>query len=273
MNKFQPHIIPVYPPSNHLIFEEWFAENYKGCNTDRELLPVFFTSFFVNNDYGNDKEARRQLNDFLGTLDKSKKWFVPIQYDDGSMIDWRLFGLDVLEFNMSKQNGVMIPLLCQPHPYEFNGNKKWFANFIGSKTHPIRESVNQLIQHKDYYISFDNHPIEKYCELISQSLFTLCYRGYGANSFRVAESVQYGSIPVYISDEFIMPSWMDFEDFGVLIKAEYAHRIDEILQDIPIETIIQKQDKLSETYENFFTYEANLRHIVSHLEKEYAPTP
>ena len=73
MNKFRPHINPVYPPNNHLIFEEWFSMNYNGCNTDRRLLPVFFTSYWVNNDYGNDKEARRELNDFLGTLYKPKK--------------------------------------------------------------------------------------------------------------------------------------------------------------------------------------------------------
>jgi len=137
---FKPHIIPVYPPHNELIFEEWFAENYKGCDTDRELLPIFPTSYHVNHSYNEDPIAMKALQDYADTLDTTKKYFLICQYDNGVLIDWK--GKDVLEFNMSKQVGVQIPLICQPHPYKFPENKKWFANFVGSKTHPIRDSVN-----------------------------------------------------------------------------------------------------------------------------------
>ena len=266
LNKFQPHINVSYPPNNHLIFEEWFAENYKGCNTERELLPFFPTSYFVNNGYNEDQQANKEAQDYVDSLDGIKKYFIICQYDNGVVVDWK--GKDVLEFNMSKTNGVMLPLLCQPHPFKFKGGKKWLANFVGSKTHPIRNSAESLKQHPDYYISFDPTPIEAYCSIIHESMFTLCYRGYGANSFRIAEAVQYNSIPIYCSDEFIIPPWMNFEDFGVLVKAEEAERIDEILQAIPIETIIEKQDRLSEAYENFFSYEANMKHIINYLENE-----
>ena len=269
MNKFTPHINPVYPPNNELIFEEWFGRNYTGCNTDRELLPVHFTSYWVNNDYGNNKEARRELNDYLVSLDKSKKYFSIIQYDDGSMIDWRLFGLDVLEFNMSKNIGISMPLLCQPHPYKFIGGKKWFTNFVGSRTHPLRETANQLQNKEGYFISFDRMGIEQYCRIMHESMFTLCYRGYGANSFRLAEAIQYGSIPVYVSDEFILPFGMDFEEFGVLIKSEDAGRIHEILSSIEPEEVIKKQDKLKEVYEKYYTYNGALQQIIKELEAEY----
>ncbi len=253
VDKFQPHIIPVYPPHNELIFEEWFAEKYSrgACRTNRWLLPVFFTSYWVNNNYGNDLVAKQEMQEYIDGLDRNKKWFCITQYDDSVLVDFK--DLDVLRFEMSKPNGVTLPLLCQPHPFKFKGGKKWFANFVGSKTHPIRESAMQLKDSEGYYISFEPHNIETYCRIIHESMFTLCYRGYGSNSFRLAEAVQYGSIPVYISDEFILPSWMNFEEFGVLIKAEDAGRIDEILQAIPIETIIEKQDRLSEAYENYFS--------------------
>jgi len=263
-----PHIIPIYPPNNELIFEEWFAENHKGCNTDRELLPVFFTSFYVNNNYGNDLQIRKELQKYLYSLDASKKWFSIVQYDDSILDDTS--HLDLLRFEMSKNIGVALPLLCMPHPFTFKGvEKKWFGNFVGSRTHPIRGNADKLRTHPDYFISFDQTPIETYCRIIHESVFTLCFRGYGLNSFRCAEAVQYGSIPVMISDEFIIPSWMNFEDFGVLIKADEAHRIDEILQAIPIQTVIEKQNKLPEAYENFYTYEANLKHIINYLETEY----
>lgn len=261
MNKFAPHINVDYPPNNRSVFEEWFAENYKGCDTDRELLPIFPTSFHVNNGYG---AAKQELQDYCDTLDPSKKYFGICQYDDGFMVDWK--GKDVLEFNMSKQNGVMIPLLCQPQPYKFEGSKKWFANFVGSNTHPIRGTANQLKNLSDYYISFEPHDIEIYCRILHESMFTLCYRGYGASSFRIGEALQYGSIPVYISDEFILPFNIDFEEFGILIKSEDAIRTDEILQSVPIESIIEKQSKLKEIYEMYYTYEGCFNEIIKVLE-------
>ncbi len=267
MNKFQPHIIPVYPPNNHLIFEEWFAENYKGCNTKRELLLIYPTSFHVNNGYGS---RASELQYFCDELDPSKKYFTVCQYDDGVMVDWK--GKDVLEFNMSKTNGVMLPLLCQPQPYRFKSEKKWLANFVGSRTHHIRDSALNLQGNSNYYISFNQHNIETYCRIIHESIFTLCYRGYGANSFRIAEAIQYGSIPVYISDEFILPPWVDFEEYGILIPYESVGRIDEILQSVPLEKILEKQNRLKDVYESFYSYQGCMSQIVKYLENESPKT-
>ena len=74
MNKFTTPIRVEYPPHNKQIFEEWFAENYEGCNTDRELLPILPTAYHVNHNYGNDESARRFLQDYCDNLDQSKKY-------------------------------------------------------------------------------------------------------------------------------------------------------------------------------------------------------
>lgn len=267
MNNWQPRINCIYPPNNEIIFEEWFFEVYKGCNTDRELLPFFPTSYWVNNNYGKDLITLASTQVYIDLMDRGKKWFSICQYDDGVLVDWR--DLDVLEFNMSKQVGIQMPLISQPHPYKFVGPKKWFANFVGSNTHAIRESTRSLKNKEGYYISFDQHNIEDYCRILHESMFTLCYRGYGLNSFRVQEALQYGSIPVYISDKFISPYHMNFEYFGVLIEEKDCHRVDEILQSIPIEEVIKMQDRLQGVYESYYTYEANLKLIIESLENEY----
>lgn len=264
--QFAPHIRVDYPQNNKIIFEEWIGENFIYANTDRIYLPIFWTSYYVNNGYGQHKRSIHDLQIFIDSLDKSKRYWTIIQYDDSILND--VSGIDLLQFNMSKQNGIMLPLLCQPHPYKFKGGKKWFASFVGSRTHEIRDSANMLKSNSDYYVSFENHPIEQYCKIIYESMFTLCYRGYGANSFRIAESLQYGSIPVYISDEFILPEWVEFEKFGILITHESQYKIDEILQSVPLENLIEKQDYLQEAYEKYFSYEANLKHIIRTLETE-----
>lgn len=265
-SKFRPHIRPVYPPNNNLIFEEWFRDNYVGCDTDRVYLDIFPTSYWVNNDYGNDMLMRAALQDWVDTLPSDKKYFSICQYDDGFMLDWK--EKDVLEFNMSKINGRAIPLVCQPHPFKFKGPKKWFANFVGGKTHPIRSTANSLSDKSDYYISFEPHDIERYCRILHESIFTLCYRGYGANSFRIAEALQYGSIPVYISDIFIWPSHID--DFpGIIIHENDVDRIDDILQSVNVAEIIRMQDRLQWYYDTFFTYDGLLKYIERILEAEY----
>lgn len=267
MSKYREPIIPAYPAGNKPIFEEWFSQVYAGCMTDRELIPIWFTSIWVNHDYGNDLVYKQQVQEYVDSLDRNTKWFCITQYDDSVLIDFK--DLDVLRFEMSKTEGVMIPLLCQPHPYKFQSDKKWMVNFVGGKTHPIRESANELKDKEGYYISYDLHNIEQYCRVIHESVFTLCYRGYGINSFRIAEALQYNSIPVYISDNFVNPWGLYFNDFGVVLNSRHVQFLHEKLMEIEPKEIIRKQQRCREVYEQYYTFDANLKHIIEYLETEY----
>lgn len=264
MNKFQPHIAPVYPPNNHLIFEEWFAEKYKGCNTDRVLLPFFPTSYWVNNNYAQDLAAKKEAQEYIDSLPNDKKYFGICQYDDGFLIDWK--GKDVLEFNMSKKIGVELPLLCMPHPYKFSGEKKYIASFVGSRTHPIRDELEKFKGIERWYISYEPHSIERYCEIISQSHYTFCPRGYGSNSFRICEAMQYGSIPVYISDEFIRPFKDRIENWMVVV---YRNEIDELPETLQVWDNITKGAFGTNYYNKYYTYEGCFNQIIKSLEAEY----
>jgi hypothetical protein len=168
---------------------------------------------------------------------------------------------------MSKKEGVEIPLLCMPHDLNFKGEKDIYASFIGTHTHPIREHIFN-IKDPNYYISDQQHKENEFCHIVAASLFGLCPRGYGLNSFRIAECMQYGTIPVYISDEFIGVFDADFEQYGVLIKSEDAHRIPEILYSIPLEIVYEKQKKISEYYQKYYTYQGALNQISKYLHNE-----
>jgi hypothetical protein len=268
MSKFTQQINVAYPAGNKPIFEEWFAENYKGCNTDRELIPVFFTSYWVNNNYGNDLAARKELQSYVDSLDRSKKWFCICQYDDGVMVDWK--GLDVLEFNMSKQVGVQLPLLCQPHPYKFGTPKRYLASFFGSKTHPVRGKLESFKDIKGYYISFEPHDIADYCRVLHESIFVLCPRGYGFSSFRTTEALQYGAIPIYISDSFIVPFDLNFNYYGLMIHSDTVDHLPEVLDNIPDMEIITKQDRCKQIYNDYYTFEGCFKNIIASLEIEYS---
>ena len=286
MEQFAPHINIDYPPNNTLIFEEWFYQNYNAADNKSEYdyLPVFWTSYHVNNSYGNDPVKRRELQNYIDSLDRSKKYFTILQYDDGCLVDFK--DLNIRVFGASGKDATdNIPLLSKPQSFLFNTDRNIFASFVGSPTHGVRDSVLRIDNNDRYYIvdSSKRHPtsggstwcrqiftktqhsIEEYCGILSRSIFSLCPRGYGINSFRIAESVQYGAIPVYISDEFSIPKWMNFEEFGVIIKD--GEDICEKINSLSSEEIKKKQLILGNIYNRYYTYESNYKLILNSLLK------
>jgi hypothetical protein len=261
-SEFMLNINTVYPYGNLIIFEDWLSKQDMP-NTEREYLPIQWTSYFVNNQYGNDKEALKKLQLYIDTLPKDKKYWTCVQYDDGILVD--VSGIDLLQFSMSKNVGIRIPLLSMPHEFKQSKGKDILVSFVGSHTHPIREHIF-LISDEEYYISKQPHSENEFCDIVSRSVFGLCPRGYGLSSFRIGECLQYGTIPVYISDEFIIPFDIDFNKFGLIIEEKDSHKIEKVLGSIPLMSIIEKQNNIKDIYEKYYTYDGAFKEIKKYLE-------
>lgn len=195
-----------YPSDNLHEFERWFFDNTQPDEINgRTYLPIFWTGYWVSNNYGAKERGRNHMQRFIDTLPRDKKYFTICQYDDGPMVDFK--DLDIIVFGMSGGRiDYPIPLLCQPHGFRFDCKRDIFASFIGGDTHPIRkELVKQFAGVKDCVVNFKKVPLKEYCHVLARSVFALCPRGYGKSSFRIAEAIQYGAIPVYVSDEFVLP--------------------------------------------------------------------
>lgn len=195
-----------YPSDNTIAFERWYMDLYSDADeTGRLYLPIQWTALYCNNKFGNCRRTLQEIQTFLNGLDKSKKYYTIVQYDDGILND--LTGIDIMVAAMSGPRiDYPIPLLCMPHKHRFNVKKDIFASFVGRVTHPIRaKMVEQLKDLPDYYISTKEHSMAQYCEIMARSKYALCPRGYGPSSFRICEAMQYNAVPVYISDEFIVP--------------------------------------------------------------------
>ena len=81
--------------SNGIHMEELIHESiikkYKDVQTDLIYLPIYWTSYYVKNNYGKDTVS---LDNFLNTLDKTKRYFTVTQYGCGIInvtIDFDLF--------------------------------------------------------------------------------------------------------------------------------------------------------------------------------------
>lgn len=248
-----------YPQDNHEDFEWWCAKNLNP-DTERIYLPVTWTAFYKKNKYGQDVSAIAHLQRWIGqTLDKKKKYFTIVQFDDGILNDLSNYNIKV--FAMGSPGDYQLPLICQPHAFTFPRLKKdIFCSFVGRITHPIRETiVKQLTGKEGYYISTKSHKLGQFCEVLARSKYVLCPRGYGATSFRICEALQYGGVPIYISDVHLIPHnrigetiYLKQDEIGIVLAANENH--------------FNSADCASE-YNQYFTYEANRDLIIKALSK------
>lgn len=265
--RFQPKHPFKYPSDNETEYERWYYDNYDYQDSEREYLPIFWTAYYVKNNFGQHKPAMIDLQKFLNTLDRAKKYYTLCQYDGG--IQHNLSHLDIQVFSMSGgRTDYPLPLISMPHSRISStwDHNYFFCNFIGKITHPIRQSViDGLPKNPLIYTGTGNHSLERYCKTLNHSTFTLCPRGFGPTSFRIQEALQYGSIPVYISDEWVIPHNVPFTDYGVLIDAADAHRVHDILMSISPEEIKRKQQAIPDIYKKYYTYEGCREMIRLHL--------
>lgn len=267
-SQFRPHHPFDYPKGNFLIFEEWFYQNVNAQEVlGRVYLPVFWTSYYCRNGYG--AAGMPELQRFIDSLDKNLKYFTIVQYDDGILTD--ISGLDIKVFAMSgKRRDYPLPLIAMQHPEPWTDQKHILCNFIGRLTHPCREAiVNYYGNHANWYVKTSNHSELEYRSIMAKSVFTLCPRGYGQTSFRLMECLEHGSIPVYISDDPIIPHNMEFNSYGILIHSSMLEKriwfIEEILNSIMPDKILELQENGRRVFEKYYTYEGNKKLILENL--------
>jgi FkbM family methyltransferase len=254
-----------YPEGNTMPFEKWYHGWLLRNNpsTNRIYLPIYWTSYYVNNKYGTDQEAIAELQKLIDRLDKSKKYYTVVQYDDGILND--ISGLDIIVYGSgsNKKGYYPIPLSAvnlEPVKVDY-ASKSILYSFTGKETHPVRRKLlDELGKHAP--ISLETKPYAEYLEELKKSIFALCPRGYGASSFRIAEAMMYGCIPVYISDEFIEPFNIPFETYGVKVREDQVHLIPDILAKIEHPNLAPKT---YDAFRDYYLFESIARNIVHTL--------
>lgn len=268
------HLRPLqfsrYPPDNAITFERWYMENWSPKDQrERTYLPIQWTALYCNNGYGN-AAILHTIQKYIDSLDPAKKYYTIVQYDDGILND--ISRLDIKVMAMSIKSDFSLPLLCTPHKFNFSPKgikKEIYASFIGNLTHPIRARIVEQLQAKeDYYISVKQHTLHDYCKIFARSKYVLCPRGYGLSSFRIQEAIDFGAIPVYISDEFIFPYNMPTFPFGPVLCTDNCDDIDGSLRYADDHGVDKITKMMIESNKALFTYAGCKREILKYLEDE-----
>ena len=211
----EPHLLPKKAPfrypsyskdwgveqdfSNFLAGSDFVTEDKDSAT--HHYLPIFWTRYWVKNNYG--KVGVAELNSYLDSLglDESKL-FTICQYDDGPLIDLN-FGKGLfLSSRKTEGLGQDIPLIASDLPKIWTRKKKYLMSFAGRfDTHPIRMELREAAsKHISVHIAEQQLNSRRFAALLQASLVVLCPRGYGGSSFRFYEAMQSGSVPCLIGD-------------------------------------------------------------------------
>jgi hypothetical protein len=252
--KFRPIANYVHPPyCNKEMIEQYFFNHFSGYHGDRVYLPIFWTNYYVMNGY--EKGDHSELHKYLDSLDKNKKYFTVVQYDDGVL--WKPADLDLLTFAAGGIGDIPIPLLPSHMPFPYtNGckvEKSIGVSFIGGITHPIRSKLMKIPG-----VTYGNgmNP-QMYLDTIAKSAFTLAPRGYGKTSFRLYEALALKSVPVYVSDEFWLPykKEIQWEKFTIGIKEDEIHLMTDAIKSFTPDW------EYYESIKHYFTMEGITKYI------------
>jgi len=289
---FQPNYKSDYPSYSagknmEEIFFNMFKKNHESIKTNMIYLPVFWTSYYNTHNYATNIN---DLYKWLGSLDKTKKYFTIVQYASGIYV--KKFDLDIIVFSAGggglnikgsaceKQlhyNGLKrfifygnkgnfdIPLLCLPLFPNLNIKKDIFCSFMGRyDTHPCRMKMRETLKNNTKFEFFNSVNFEKYKEIVNRSVFTLAPRGYGYTSFRIYEAILCESIPIYIwDDKKILPfnDTIKWEEFCIVIHINELENLLDILEKVDIK---QMQSNLQKIKYNF-TFEESYKYMCDKL--------
>lgn len=285
--KFTPRLPFAYPPHqiDKIMIEEkcmnYFKKNCNKISSEYIYLPIQWTAYHLLNGYGKNLE---DLIDYYETIIKKfpkSIFFTIVQYDGGTLIklkNCRIFSCSGDFMSPIGENSFYepIPLICDKHTIRSISNKKYKVTFCGRKTHGIREKIFlSLKNEKDYFLhetisnKLTDIDTQIFRYLINNSIFTLCPRGYGPTSFRLYESIQMKSIPIYISDKFWLPyeNEIKWNKFSLCINENQINNIPEIVDNIIKEKKYEEMIREGQhIYEKYFTWESIIKNIIKIIE-------
>jgi len=267
--------IPFQYPAHqrNKLIEEYFLEfvNREKVNSKYTYLPIMWTGYHIRNNWGNDFHSVQQ---FCNSLPKDNTYFTIVQYDDGIKIDMpNLITFSCCGNKSNVLNDVPIPLICDRHNVK-KKNDDFLVSFIGRIGSKVRPKMfSELSGKPGFHLQDSGDNTSLFLEYLTRSTFSLCPRGYGISSFRLYESLEIGSIPIYIvgdDDEFWLPfsKDVDWEKASILLKESQICKIPEIVHTMNISEIEERRSYINSIYETYFTMEGCSRQILNQIETQ-----
>lgn len=280
-----PATYPTYPPYHKGDYlEEYFYKFYKENkkqfdSTGYTYIPVFWTNVYIT---GKNNDL---LQPYLDALPVDVKYFTVSQHDDA--VSQRLppntlsFEAGGNSFEVGgRRDGIPIPLICSPIDSSLikNVTKDIFCSYVGSISNQAYCRValyKTYMNDKDFYFSEPRYwtptvPEDKFKEFIDvtqRSIFSLCPKGYGKQSFRLYEVMQLNSIPVFVytSRWFPFEKFIDWDKFCVVLHESEIPNLKTKLKSYSDDKIKSMLTYGKSVYNDYFTMQGFSKNILRYL--------
>lgn len=262
----------LQPPSLRYAGYEgpWLEEEFLRGSGEAEFggakyLPILWDNFFAQAQAGAylpGEFARRfrAMWELLARLEQSQEaYFTLLGIYDFPIWNWHLFPKNIVVFASNGYGDVALPLLFKDRPFQ-NRAKRIRCSFLGrTETHPLRTRMREVFAGEATF----GHG-SGWEETMGASLFSLCPRGLGPTSFRIAEAMSLGSIPVYIWEKW---KWLPYEEeldwssFAIVAEAGEMEAVKRRIRTMGEEEIRKMQANIAKIYPERFRYEGVSRYI------------
>lgn len=179
------------------------------------------------------------------------------------------------------QNHITIPLLSSVHEQAkkaiWEGSRTVLATFIGNiNVHPMRGLMEKVLSKRNRIIIESgkykhNENVDRFDELMLNSTFALCPRGYGNTSFRLVEAMQFGTIPVYISDVFSLPykDQIDWQKIAIIASPNDLPKLYFKLVEIETNQVLidNYRTEIKKVFKKYFTMEGCCENMIHYITK------
>ena len=229
--------------------------------SDRIYLPIFWTDLQVL-----DRETLPRLQEYLKHLPPHRRYYTVCQHANGLGVP-HPESLDVVVFRSGSVGGHTIPLLKRELQLG-EGHRPIHISFVGSieaanNPNCIRSRTMAAFPEATHYRG------PHWVHTLQQSVYSLCPRGWGPTSFRLAESIQAGAIPVILWEgELLLPfAELDWSSFAVILPIDHADQ--GCLEHIDAKRLACGVRAVR----HMFTYQHTVHHIAEKLRPNASATP
>lgn len=160
------------------------------------------------------------------------------------------------------------PFVDLPH-----SQRDLLFSFVGNAgNHPVRRRIVELRHSRG--VSADvaggawgsgreavTRFVAEYADVMSRSRFALCPRGLGTSSIRLFESMQSGTVPVIVSDDWVEPAGPDWSAFSVRIAEADVDRIPMVLESLE-ERSGEMGGRARAAWEDWFSDEVSFHRVI-----------
>lgn len=249
------------PKEADLFFIPLFLTGFQWMNIDPvyiidecEYLNLGKHIIVSTGDVGQRAESRYEMTHIANparAYDKKYKW-----------LDNRFILLVLESLNSLLPQDIAFVPYQQEEPVKTIDTRDIELSFVGALSHlflpedhirggKMIEFRNRYNNDKDIVIGDSstllNTKFKSYHEVMSRSKFTLCPAGYGRWTFRFIESLLLGSIPILLSDDYVIPfaDVVDWSKYCYIVPESEIFGIPNFLQNITPQEINAKQEAIA----------------------------